>query len=248
MSTIREQIIDKIAEIGAGETLLIFTKNQKTFIKFEAKLNGQIQMTGHDGETIVHLAREYISKVVEDFSVIEQIKELPLKTVKINADGQLQVDDDPDTYLTADEDGIADRSMVPLGEQIRAAVSNILPDLTAQKMKDIRGDGSSFSCKLDNNFSLWIESSERLNRLQVRVSLDNVTDKQVEAFKPFAEMRILPYMVWFNNVKTENYQQVIEFRVELLLIPFIGQHLSAALINLAEAMKIWIEYNGGQID
>ena len=246
MENIRNQISEKIAEIGAGESLLIFTKDQNTFIKFDAKINGKIQMTADNGNTEVEFTRDFTLDVIEDFSIVEQIKELPLKTIKLNADGQFQVDDDPDTHLEAGPDGIADRSMVPLSEQIKAALLCILPNLNPDKINDPRKDGSLFSYELDNDFTLWIECNERINQMKVKAVIQNVTDEQIEAFRVFPNNRILPYMVQFYSGKTFLYDNAVDFLIELPAVPFIGQHLVAALNSLAESMRIWIDYNGGK--
>ena len=246
MENIRNEIIERISEIGAGESLLIFTTNQDTFIKFEAKLNGQLHMTGHDGETSVHLAREFISRVVEDFSVVDQIKELPLKTVKLNADGQFQVDDDPDTFLATDKDGIADRSMVPLGHQVKDLVKNILPDLGDGL--DLQGDGSFLFYELKNGFDFTTTILEDANILIIKALRDDVTEEQIDNLLPFLEIRILPFLVQFSVNRDEGKLEGIEFRIELPAPPLIGQHLSLAITALADAMNLWLDINGGEIE
>ncbi|MEN9692574.1 MAG: hypothetical protein RLZZ330_218 [Actinomycetota bacterium] len=248
MENIRNQISEKIAEIGAGESLLIFTEEQNTFIKFDAKVNGKIQMTADNGNIEVEFTRDFTFDVIEDFSIIEKVKKLPLKTIKLNADGQFQVDGEPDTHLEAGPDGIADRSMVPLGEQIKAALLSILPNLNPGKLNDPRKDGSLFSYELDNGFTLWIECGEPINQMKVKAVIQHVTDEQIEAFRVFPNNRILPYMVQFFSVKTLNYDNAVDFLIELPAVPFIGQHLVAALNSLAESMQIWIDYNGGNIE
>ena len=135
--------------------------------------------------------------------------------------------------------------MVPLGQQVKAALLNILPNLSAERLEDIKGDGSYLIYSLENGFSLQIQVSETSNELRISSSSGIVSEKQIEAHKRDFLEKPHPFMVRTFYHENPYSGSSLSFNIELPAVPFIAQHLAMALVKLGEAMIDWKNNYGG---
>lgn len=245
MMTIQEALIESVANLGIGESLLVFTSDAQ-FFRFDATANGLITMSADNGSTQMTMSRDLISQAIIDFNLASRIDELPLKTILLTSSGSLEVDTEEPQVLGADLEGIPNRFDVPLIERIKQVLVQQVPMFRGFTSSSLNTEDNAITLDAIDNFTLEIKHNGDESLIRLQAYSENVLAKVAQ---DYAAMQI--ELDDFNLVKVQamtggpftNNECVLVFEVVIPSIPFVGQHFTDALSSLSTQIKDWDKFH-----
>lgn len=245
MTTIEQALIESVANLGVGESLLVFTSKNSEFMRFDATANGEIKMNADNGSTQITMSRVYIADAIRDFDLASQISEMPLKKVLLTAVGTFQIDDEEPAVLGEDLEGISSRFGVPIMEHIKMVLAQQIPIYRGTAAASIPAEENSTSFEMADGFKFEITHNSDETRIRVQAHKENILSEHAVEYAAIQVERDDFNLVKVHALTGEILsagEAIVLFEVVIPSIPFVGQHFVDALSSLFAQIKDWNEY------
>lgn len=221
----REAIRELIAGLGVNQRLLILTRKEDSFVRFDAMPGGRIWMRlgAPRPDVEVEMTRDQIEYVIADFGLSELL-DAELRYVLQDAAGQLMADGEPAPVLESDADGLAERSQIPLSERVRLFMQQFhLGNITLGQ------PGEFFVVGLGDVFVRVLpKESEELLEITSIIELPDNDESRARYVSAVEKVSGLVQVQVERDEARPDMVSVIAI-VHLPASPFVGQHLSRAI-------------------